>query len=91
MAGPDLHVPVDWPIELEFTSRDYIYVFTQPLLQLNQVAIPDMAFEQTFAAEATGAYPFSGDQLCGIEHESLDGQLVVESAAAFNKWLEKSQ
>ena len=87
VPGPDLHLPVDWDIELEFTSRDYIYVFALPLLQLNQVAVPELAFELAFKTEVAGVFAFAGDQICGISHESLNGHLVVESPAAFVAWL----
>ena len=76
-------------IELELTSRDYIYTFALPHLDLHQVAVPDLTFPLTFVPQATGVFAFVGDQMCGFEHESLNGRVVVESPAAFVDWLER--
>ena len=76
-------------IELELTSRDYIYTFALPHLDLHQVAVPDLTFALAFTSQTTGVFAFVGDQMCGFEHESLNGRVVIESPAAFVDWLER--
>ncbi len=85
--GKELHLPLGIEIELELTSRDYIYTFALPHLDLRQVAVPDLTFALAFTPQTTGAFAFVGDQMCGFEHESLNGRLVVEPPAAFVAWL----
>ncbi len=86
--GKELHLPLDISIEIELTSRDYIYTFALPHLDLHQVAVPDLTFALAFTPQTSGVFAFVGDQMCGFEHESLNGRMVVESPAAFVDWLE---
>lgn len=85
--GKELHLPLGIEIEVELTSRDYIYTFALPHLDLHQVAVPDLTFELAFISQTTGVFAFVGDQMCGFEHESLNGRVVVESPEAFVDWL----
>ena len=85
--GQELHLPLGLAVELELTSRDYIYTFALPHLDIQQVAVPDLTFALAFTPRETGVFVFVGDQMCGFEHESLNGRVVVESAAAFVAWL----
>ena len=85
--GKELCLPLDILIELELTSRDYIYTFALPHLDLHQVAVPDLTFALAFTPQTTGVFSFVGDQMCGFEHESLNGRVVIESPAAFLDWL----
>ena len=85
--GKELHLPLGIETEIELTSRDYIYTFALPHLDLHQVAVPDLTFELAFIPQTTGTFSFVGDQMCGFEHESLNGRVVVESPAAFVAWL----
>lgn len=85
--GRELHLPLGLAVELELTSRDYIYTLAFPDLDLRQVAVPDLTFALTFTPQTPGVFAFVGDQMCGFTHESLHGRLVVESPAAFAAWL----
>ena len=85
--GKDLHLPLGIEAEIELTSRDYIYTFALPHLDLHQVAVPDLTFALVFTPQTSGVFAFVGDQMCGFEHESLNGRVVVESPAAFVAWL----
>ena len=85
--GKELHLPLGVEIKLELTSRDYIYTLALPHLDLHQVAVPDLTFALTFTPQTTGVFAFVGDQMCGFEHESLNGRVVVEPPAAFVDWL----
>ena len=82
-----MHLPLGLAVELELTSRDYIYTFVLPHLDLHQMAVPDLTFSLAFTPQAAGTFAFVGDQMCGFEHESLNGRVVVESPAAFVEWL----
>ena len=85
--GKELHLSLDIETKIELTSRDYIYTFALPHLDLHQVAVPDLTFALAFTPQTTGVFAFVGDQMCGFEHESLNGRVVVESPAAFVDWL----
>ena len=83
----DLHLPDATNVRIELESGDYLYGFRVPELAVNQVAVPDLAFSAELRADAAGRYPLQGDQMCGFQHESLLGQVVVHDAAGYDGWL----
>lgn len=87
----NLHLPVATETHIQITSRDYLYTFGLPDLELNQVAVPDLMFGLKFSMDRVGTYQLEGDQLCGFSHESLMGRVFVQSRDEFTAWLRTQQ
>ena len=45
----------------------------------------------TFETDSVGTFDLLGDQLCGYAHRSLIANLVVQSLADFDAWLNRMQ
>jgi len=86
-----LYLPEHTEIRVQLHSEDYIYTFVVPELALNQVAIPELEFSLEFETGAVDTLSLRGKQLCGFVHESLQGQIFVESRQAFANRLERQQ
>jgi len=89
-SGP-LHLPVGADIELRLTSRDFVYQLELPHLGLKEIAIPERTFAMQFSTDREGRFELRGDEFCGLPHESLITELVIESQDEFHRWLDDAE
>jgi heme/copper-type cytochrome/quinol oxidase subunit 2 len=87
MARLELHVPTGRPVVLRLHSTDYVYTLELPDWELKEIAVPKLQFDLRFQTGAPGRFDLVGDHLCGGVVETLQGALVVESAAQLCRWL----
>ena len=84
----EIHVPVGKPVICFVSSKDVIHSFKVIALRVTQDAIPGMRIPCWFTATKEGRYQINCAQLCGNGHSGMSGGfLVVESQAAYDKWL----
>jgi len=84
----DMHVVVNKPVIVYLSSKDVIHSFKIIAMRITQDAIPGMRIPVWFTPTTGGRYQINCAQLCGFGHYSMSGgYLVVESQAAFDKWL----
>jgi cytochrome c oxidase subunit II len=91
----ELHVPFTKnpdgqirPVIIYVSSKDVIHCFKVIALRITQDAIPGLRIPLWFRPMQEGRYQINCAQLCGNGHSSMaQGMLVVESQAAFDKWL----
>lgn len=84
----EIHVPVKKPVICYISSKDVIHSFRLMAMRVTQDAIPGMRIPCWFKATKEGRYQINCAQLCGNGHSSMSGGfLVVESPAAYDKWL----
>ena len=84
----EMHVPVNKPVLCYVSSKDVIHSFKVIAMRVTQDAIPGMRIPLWFTPVKEGRYQINCAQLCGNGHSAMaTGMLVVESEAAFEKWL----
>jgi len=84
----EMHVPVNKPVICYISSKDVIHSFKVIAMRVTQDAIPGMRIPLWFTPVKEGRYQINCAQLCGNSHSAMaSGMLVVESQAAFEKWL----
>jgi cytochrome c oxidase subunit 2 len=84
----EMHVPVNKPVICFISSKDVIHSFKVIAMRITQDAIPGMRIPLWFTPVKEGRYQINCAQLCGNSHSAMaSGMLVVESQAAFDKWL----
>ncbi len=84
----EMHVPVNKPVICYISSKDVIHSFKVIAMRVTQDAIPGMRIPLWFTPVKEGRYQINCTQLCGNSHSAMAaGMLVVESQAAFDKWL----
>jgi cytochrome c oxidase subunit 2 len=76
------------PVIVYISSKDVIHSFKVIALRITQDAIPGMRIPIWFRPTQEGRYQINCAQLCGVGHSTMaSGFLVVESQAAYDKWL----
>src|SRR6266571_2069345 len=95
IGSNEMHVPLaknargeTRPVIIYISSKDVIHSFKVIALRICQDAIPGMRIPIWFRPTQEGRYQINCAQLCGNGHFSMaQGVLVIESQAAFDKWL----
>ncbi len=76
------------PVIVYVSSKDVVHSFKIIALRVTQDAIPGMRIPIWFRPTREGRFQINCAQLCGNGHSSMSqGFLVVESEAAYEKWL----
>ena len=86
-----LHLPVDRAVTILLSSKDVIHSFGLPPMRVKQDAIPGMEISVHFTPvkrSGTKRWEIACAQLCGLGHYRMRGQLVVETQAEFDAWLQ---
>jgi cytochrome c oxidase subunit 2 len=72
-----LAVPVNRPVELILRSKDVTHSFWVPQLRFKQDLVPGMAIRVHFTPTRTGLYQLACAELCGMNHFSMKGTMLV--------------
>jgi cytochrome c oxidase subunit 2 len=91
----EIHVPLvkgadgnNKPVIVYISSKDVIHSFKVIALRITQDAIPGMRIPIWFRPLQEGRFQINCAQLCGNGHSNMaQGFLIVESQAAYEKWL----
>jgi cytochrome c oxidase subunit II len=86
----ELHIPINWPIQLELQSGDIIHSFWVPQLGGKRDVVPGQINQLTFIANTIGEYPGQCAEFCGLSHANMRFRVFVDSANDFAAW-DKSQ
>jgi len=84
---PQMHVPVGETVELQMHATDVIHSFYVPAFLYQRDITPRKDQVIQFLADREGTYRGQCTQFCGLKHQEMEFEVVVESRAAFNAWL----
>ncbi len=94
-----MHIPVGVPLKMVIHSQDVIHDVGLPHFRLKMDAVPGIPTTQWFTPKITTAdmkkktgnpdftYEIACDQLCGANHFSMRGVIIVETMEEYKKWL----
>ncbi|NJK53179.1 MAG: cytochrome C oxidase subunit II, partial [Leptolyngbyaceae cyanobacterium SU_3_3] len=87
MAG-ELHVPLGREVRVNLSANDVIHAFWVPEFRLKQDAVPGRESVLSFTPTSLGTYPLICAELCGAYHGAMKSQVIVETPAEFDSWLQ---
>jgi cytochrome c oxidase subunit 2 len=82
-----LHVPVDKTIRVVMASDDVIHSFFVPAFRIKHDVVPGTLETIWFKATKTGIFRLECTQYCGLQHATMQGEVVVMSAPDYARWL----
>jgi cytochrome c oxidase subunit II len=91
ITANEIHIPVGHPIAVKVTSRDVIHSFWVPNLHGKRDLIPGYTTAVWLQADQPGTYLGQCAEFCGRQHAKMALQVVAESDADFNKWIEQQR
>jgi len=83
-----LHLPIGVPVRILVTSADVIHQFWIPEIRLKTAGVPGLVTSVNFTPQHAGKFDISCAEFCGANHSQMQGKLIVEPVADFNKWLD---
>jgi plastocyanin len=85
-----MHVPVGETVELQMHSTDVIHSFYVPAFLYQRDITPRKDQVIQFLADREGTYRGQCTQFCGLLHQAMEFEVVVESRDRYNAWLEEA-
>ena len=82
-----LHVPVDKTIRLVMASEDVIHSFFVPAFRIKHDVVPGTLETLWFKATKTGIFRLECTQYCGLQHATMQGEIVVMTGPDYARWL----
>jgi cytochrome c oxidase subunit II len=87
---PQMHVPVGETVELQMHATDVIHSFYVPAFLYQRDITPRKDQVIQFLADREGTYRGQCTQFCGLLHQAMEFEVVVESRDSFRAWLEQA-
>ncbi len=84
---PQMHVPIGETVELQMHATDVIHSFYVPAFLYQRDITPRKDQVIQFLADRAGTYRGQCTQFCGLLHQQMEFEVVVESRDAYNAWL----
>src|SRR3954451_14501661 len=84
----ELHIPVGRPVVLKVTSRDVIHSFWVPNLHGKRDLVPGITSAIWLQADRAAVYRGQCAEFCGRQHAHMAFDVVAESDADFERWLD---
>jgi cytochrome c oxidase subunit 2 len=82
-----LHVPVNRPVKVTFTSEDVLHDLYLPAFRVKADAIPGRYSSIWFTATKTGEYHLFCAEYCGTRHSGMTGTVYVMEEDDYQQWL----
>jgi cytochrome c oxidase subunit 2 len=82
-----LHVPVNKTIRVVMASEDVIHSFFVPAFRIKRDVVPGTLQTVWFKTNKTGVFKLECTQYCGLQHATMQGDIVVMTSADYARWL----
>ncbi|KGJ96502.1 cytochrome c oxidase subunit II [Thalassotalea sp. ND16A] len=83
----ELHLPVDQSVKVLQRSKDVLHNFAIPQFRVKMDLVPGLTSYFWFTPTKKGRYEILCQELCGIAHYLMRGNIVIESKQKYQHWL----
>ena len=86
-SARELHVPVNRQVEFRMHALDVIHSFWVPEWRMKKDNVPGVVTHVLVTPNRRGSFQLVCTELCGAGHGVMRAPVVVESPAAFERWV----
>lgn len=86
--GNEVHLPIDQPMKALLRSKDVLHDFAVPQFRVKMDLVPGLVTYLWFTPTRTGRFDLLCEELCGLAHHTMRGDVVVDERDDFEAWLE---
>lgn len=90
VTSTELHLPVNQPVKFSLQTEDVLHGFYVPEFRVKQNLIPGQDIDLFLTPIRQGRYTLHDSQLSGTYFALMSAPVVVESADAYQQWLERT-
>jgi cytochrome c oxidase subunit 2 len=91
IQADDLHLQIGKPVKVLLRSLDVLHDFYVPQFRGKMDMIPGMVTYFWFTPTRTGTFEILCAELCGVGHHVMRGNVVVDSEAEYQVWLQEQE
>ncbi len=84
---PVMYLPVDKPVKALLRAKDVLHNYTIPQFRVKMDMVPGMVTYLWFTPTETGTYDILCEELCGIGHHVMRGQVAIVEQDEYDAWL----
>ena len=85
--GPEARLPIGQPVKALLRSNDVLHNYTIPQFRVKMDLVPGLVSYLWLTPTVVGRYDILREELCGIGHHIMRGNVVVQEQADFDAWL----
>lgn len=87
IEDPVMYLPVNKPVKALLRSKDVLHNYTVPQFRVKMDMVPGTVTYLWFTPTLLGSYDILCEELCGIGHHVMRGQIVIVEQAEYDAWL----
>lgn len=87
VTANEIHIPINWEVELELESRDVIHSFWVPALHGKVDLVPGHPNHIRLFADQPGRYEGQCAEYCGAQHTLMKFAVIAEPLDSYEAWL----
>jgi len=91
VRSAELHLPVNRPVRFRLVSLDVLHAMSIPAFRLRQDVVPGSVIDYRLTPSREGRYRLRDSLFSGAYFASNQTDVVVESAEAFERWLQAAR
>jgi len=91
VSSAELHLPVNRPVRFRLVSLDVLHAMSIPAFRLRQDVVPGSVIDYRLTPSREGRYRLRDSLFSGAYFASNQTDVVVESAEAFERWLQAAR
>ncbi|QFU25082.1 c-type cytochrome [Shewanella eurypsychrophilus] len=84
-----MHIVIDQPVKVMLRSKDVLHNFAVPQFRVKMDLVPGIETFLWFTPTRLGRFEMLCEELCGMAHYTMRGQIVVDTAQDYQAWLDK--
>ncbi|MCJ8302134.1 c-type cytochrome [Shewanella sp.] len=84
-----MHILLDQPVKVLMRSKDVLHNFAVPQFRVKMDLVPGIETYLWFTPTRLGRFEMLCEELCGMAHYTMRGQIVVDTAQDYQVWLDK--
>ncbi|MBR9909731.1 MAG: c-type cytochrome [Gammaproteobacteria bacterium] len=85
----DVHLPIDRAVKFLLRSRDVLHDFYVPHFRAKMDMVPGLVSYFWATPTRLGTFEILCAELCGVGHYNMRGNVIVDTEADFNDWLQQ--
>jgi cytochrome c oxidase subunit II len=87
VVSQEMRLPVDRPVKLLLRSKDVLHDYAVAEFRVKMDMVPGAVTYMWLTPTREGRYDILCEELCGLGHHIMRGNVVVDSEANYNAWL----